>query len=180
MHRLFVGFRPPPAIREALLAAHGGIPGARWQRDDQLHITLRFIGDVDMHRANDAAIALAAIRGPAFEVAIDGVGCFESKGRPNAVWAGIRPREAITQLHQKADQALVRTGLSPEHRAYFPHITLARMSRTAGSPDRWLADHAGLATPRFLLTEFLLFESRLGGEGATYEAVERYPLEGRG
>ncbi|WP_109809570.1 RNA 2',3'-cyclic phosphodiesterase [Sphingosinithalassobacter portus] len=176
MQRLFVGFRPPLMVREALRRTMGGIPGARWQSDDQLHVTLRFIGEVERPVAEDVALALAAIRYPRFDVAIDGVGAFDSRGKPNALWAGIRPRDAATGLHKKIDQALVRIGLAAEHRAYLPHITLARMARTAADPDRWLADHAGLAIPAFAVTHFLLFESRLGSEGASYDAIERYAL----
>lgn len=178
MHRLFVGIRPPAAIRAQLLALMGGIPGARWQEDDQLHCTLRFIGDVDRHAAEDIAVALSGVRFPAFEIALDGVGEFDSRGRPNAVWAGLRPHDALAALHHKVDQAIVRAGQAPERRAYLPHITLARMNASAGTTDRFLEAHAGLASAPFPVEHFLLYESTLGGEGARYEAVERYALTG--
>lgn len=178
MHRLFVGFRPPAAIRAPLLALAGGIAGARWQRDDQLHCTLRYIGEVERPVAEDVALALGSVRFAPFEVAIAGVGEFDSRGRPNAVWAGLRPHEAVTQLHQKIDQALVRIGLAPERRAYLPHITLARMNVAAGTNARFLEAHAGLASAPFAVDNFLLFESHLGRDGASYEAIERYPLRG--
>jgi 2'-5' RNA ligase len=178
MHRLFVGIRPPAAIRAQLLALMGGVPGARWQSDSQLHCTLRFIGEVDRHAAEDIAIALGTVRFRAFEIALDGVGQFDSRGRPNAVWAGLRPHDALGQLHHKVDQAIVRAGQEPERRAYLPHITLARLNRGAGTTDRFLEVHAGLASAPFAVEHFLLFESSLGGEGAVYEVVERYPLGG--
>jgi 2'-5' RNA ligase len=177
MHRLFVGLRPPAPIRAQLLALMGGVPGARWQDEEQLHITLRFIGEVERPIAEDVALALGQVRFSLLELMIAGVGQFDSRGRPNALWAGIRPHEAITQLHHKIDQALVRLGLEPERRAYLPHITLARMKAGAGVADRFLAEHAALASPPFTLEHFILFESRLGSEGASYEAVERYRLE---
>lgn len=176
MHRLFVGLRPPAAIRAQLLALMGGVPGARWQDDDQLHITLRFIGEVERPMAEDVAIALAAVRFPPIEVAIAGVGEFGSRGRVNALWAGLRPHERLAGLHRKVDQALVRCGLEPERRAYLPHITLARMSGHAGPADRFLEAHAGLSSAPFTIDSFLLFESHLGHERASYEAVQRYPL----
>ena len=110
------------------------------------------------------------------EVALSGVGQFDSRGRPNALWAGIRPHEALTELHKKADQGLVRCGLPPERRAYLPHITLARMKAAPGATDRFLETHAALSSPPFALDHFLLFESHLGHEGASYEAIERYAL----
>lgn len=176
MIRLFVGLRPPAAIRTQLLALMGGIPGARWQDDDQLHITLRFIGEVDERAAEDAALALSAVRWPPLELALDGVGTFDSRGRINAVWAGVRPKEALAGLHRKIDQALVRAGQPPERRAYLPHITLARMNSPAELPERFVEAHAGLTSPAFTLGHFYLFESHLGHESARYEAVERYPL----
>lgn len=178
MHRLFVGLRPPRPIRAQLLGLMGGVTGARWQDDAQLHITLRFIGEVERPRAEDLAIALANIHYPPIEVALAGVGQFERRGHPNALWAGLRPHEFLAGLHRKVDQALVRCGLPPEGRAYLPHVTLARMNASAGITDRFLETHAGLASPLFTLDHFLLFESTLGGEGAIYEAVERYPLRG--
>ena len=176
MHRLFVGLRPPAAIRAQLLALMGGVPGARWQDDGQLHITLRFIGEVERPMAEDVAIALGAVRCPPIEVAIAGVGEFGSRGRVNALWAGLRPHEQLAGLHRKIDQALVRCGLEPERRAYLPHVTLARMRGHAGSADRFLEAHAGLSSTPFTLDSFLLFESHLGHERASYEAVQRYPL----
>src|SRR5438067_5683754 len=133
MHRLFVAIRPPPAVRAHLLALMGGVGGARWQGDEQLHLTLRFIGEVDRHRAADIDAALAGIVHPPFEAAIDGVGSFERRGAPAALWAGVAPQEPLRTLHKKVDQAIVRTGLPPEGRAYLPHITLARLPRGAGA-----------------------------------------------
>jgi 2'-5' RNA ligase len=178
MHRLFVGLRPPPAIRARLLALMGGVTGARWQDDSQLHLTLRFIGEVERPRAEDIAIALSNVHFPPIHVALDGVGQFDSRGRPNALWVGVRPHDALAGLHKKVDQAVVRCGLAPEGRAYLPHITLARMNASAGPTDRFLESHAGLASAPFILDHFLLFESTLGREGAIYEAIERYPLQG--
>lgn len=176
MHRLFVGLRPPPAIRARLLGTMGGVPGARWQSDEQLHLTLRFIGEVDRRTAEDAAHALATVHAAPLTLRIEGVGQFDKRGRTNALWAGARPHEGVAALHKKVDQALARAGLEPERRAYLPHITLARMSGGAGPTNRWLADQAGLTSEPFTLGHFMLFESHLGQGGATYEAIERYPL----
>lgn len=178
MIRLFVGLRLPAAIRTQLLALMGGIPGARWQDDGQLHITLRFIGEVDERAAEDAALALSAVHWPPVELALDGVGTFDSRGRINAVWAGVRPREALAGLHRKIDQALVRAGQEPERRAYLPHVTLARMNTPSEGVARFVEAHAGLASPAFTLAHFYLFESSLGHEGARYDVVERYALGG--
>lgn len=179
MHRLFVALRPPRAIRERLLALMGGVPGARWQVDEQLHLTLRFVGEVGTHQAEDVAAALDSVRHMPIELRLAGCGMFDdSRGKPNALWAGVTPREPLAALHRKVDQAIVRAGLEPERRAYLPHITLARMSGSAGPVDRWLAEHAALASDPFTIDAMSLYESRLGHGGASYEPVARYALTG--
>lgn len=180
MHRLFVALRPPPQIRAALIAATGAVPGARWQDDEQLHLTLRFIGAVDTHQADDIAVALAGVVAPTPVVRIEGVGTFDRRGRVDTIWARVAQSDALAALHRKVDQALARAGTPPDTRRYLPHVTLARVTR--GTLDtaalaRWLADHAALATPDFACPHLTLFESVLGGEGAHYEAVMRWPLD---
>lgn len=179
MHRLFVALRPPRAIREQLLRLMGGVPGARWQHDEQLHLTLRYIGEVGTHMAEDIAAALGSSRHAPLELQLAGCGMFDDRrGKPSALWAGVSPREPLAALHRKVDQAVIRAGLEPERRAYLPHITLARMSGSAGPVDRWLAEHAGLTSEPFTVDAMILFESRLGHGGASYEPVARYPLIG--
>ncbi len=180
MHRLFVALRPPPAVRAALLSIEHGAPGARWQSDEQLHLTLRFIGSVERPVAEDLAACLAQVVAPAVRISLAGVGRFDRRGATDALWAGVAPHGPLARLHRKVDQACVRAGVAPERRAFLPHVTLARFSRSAGltpAIDRWLADHAGLASAPFDLTHLILYESNLGGEGARYEAVARWPLD---
>jgi 2'-5' RNA ligase len=178
MHRLFVALRPPRAIREGLLALMGGVPGARWQDDEQLHLTLRFIGDVPSALAEDIATMLATIRQPPLDLHLAGCGMFDTRGRPNAIWAGVAPRDALAALHHKIDRAIVRAGAEPERRAYLPHITLARLSGGSGPVDGFLAAHAALTSPVFTIDRMTLFESHLGHGGAYYTPVEHYPLTG--
>jgi RNA 2',3'-cyclic 3'-phosphodiesterase len=176
MHRLFVALRPPLEMRSQLLALMGGVPCARWQDDDQLHLTLSFIGDVDRHLADDIADALAAIDRPRPTIALQGVGHFDHKSQVHAVWAGIAPDAALQQLHDRINHALLRAGAAPEQRAFKPHITLARLGRQAGPVAPFLARTAGLSSAPVTIDAFLLMESRLGHEGASYEPVARYPL----
>jgi len=176
MHRLFVAIRPPPAIRGQLIAAMGGISGARWQRDDQLHLTLRFIGEVDRHRAGDIHAALGGIHHPPFEIALNGIGTFDRRGQPDAVWAGVTPHEPLKALHNKVDAALARVAVGPDQRAFLPHITLARLKRSSGPVGNLLEQSGGLASAPFPVDHFALFESDLTPEGAVYTIVERYKL----
>jgi 2'-5' RNA ligase len=175
MHRLFVAIRPPAAIRERLLSVMGGVQNARWQDDDQLHLTLRFIGEVDRHRAEDVAAALGSIRHPPFEIAVDSVGTFAKRGK-GALWAGLSPHAELKSLHKKVDQACLRVGIEPDGRAYHPHITIARLARSTGPVEPFIERWAGVSSPPFTVDSIALYESRLGSEGASYTIVERYPL----
>ena len=176
MHRLFVAIRPPAAIRAILLGAMGGVSGARWQSEDQLHLTLRFIGEVDRHRAGDVHAALGAIHHAPFEIALNGIGAFDRRGWPDAVWAGVAPHEPLKALHKKVDAALRRVGVAPDQRAFLPHVTLARLKRSSGPVGNLLEQSGGLASPPFAVDHFALFESTLTPDGAVYTIVERYPL----
>jgi 2'-5' RNA ligase len=179
MHRLFVALRPPPPVREALMALDHGIPGARWQDAEQLHLTLRFIGAVERPVAEDIAVALAQVYAPDPSVQLAGIGRFERRGRTVSIWAAVTPHDALAHLHRKVNQACARAGVPPEGRAYLPHLTLARFSRSAGDAPEiatWLAAHAALASAPFGFGHLVLYESHLGGEGARYEPVARWPL----
>ena len=180
MHRLFVALRPPPTIRRRLAAVMIGVPGARWQDDEQLHLTLRFIGTVDRPVAEDVAAALSHVRSAAPVVALSGAGAFERQGRTDAIWAGVTPHDALAALHRKVDRAMVQAGLDAERRAYLPHVTLARLPRHAGAePEiaRFVADHAALTSEPFALSHMILYESHLAHDGARYDAIGRWPLD---
>jgi 2'-5' RNA ligase len=177
MHRLFVAVRPPEPIRDLLIDAMDDSADFRWQEDEQLHLTLRFIGEVERPAANDVADALSRVRAEPMQLRIAGVGRFEQRNS-GALWAGVEPRAPLTTLAAKVERACVSAGLEPERRAFHPHITLARWK---GRRTREVADfierNAGLVSEPFEVTEFLLFESRLSRHGAHYEDVARYPLQ---
>ena len=176
MPRLFVAIRPPATIRVLLLDAMGGISGARWQSEDQLHLTLRFIGEVDRHLADDIHAALGAVRHAPFVIALNGIGAFERRGQADTVWAGVTPHEPVKALHNKVDTALTRVGVAPDQRAFLPHITLARLKRSSGPVGNLLEQSGGLTSPPFTVADFALFESTLTPEGAVYSIIERYRL----
>jgi RNA 2',3'-cyclic 3'-phosphodiesterase len=179
MTRLFVALDLPDDVKSALLRLGTGVPGAHWQTTDQLHLTLRFVGDVDGPLATDIATALDAIDMAGFEVEITGVGLFGTLKRSHTLWAGIRANPALNHLQEKIESTLVRTGLKPETRKFHPHVTLARL----GNPERhrlqdFLQAHAGLRLPAFPVDHFTLFSSFVTNKGSIYAAEARYPLSG--
>ena len=176
MIRLFVALRIPEAVRERLVALQGGVPGARWANSDQMHLTLRFIGEVDGNVAHDIDDALAGIRAPSFTLELAGVGEFGGKN-PRALWAGVRPNEALLHVQKKIETALQRIGLPAESRKFSPHVTLARMK---GAPQEkivlFLTHHALFASGPFGIADFVLFSSQLSHSGSIYHPERVYPL----
>jgi 2'-5' RNA ligase len=179
MPRLFVALRPPEPIRDALVDAMEGIEGARWQDDEQLHLTLRFVGEVERPAANDLAEALGDVRWPQFELRVAGVGAFERSGRGrrlHALWAAVPASSELEGLRQKVERACELAGLGRETRKFTPHITLARLGRGSGPIGGWLAAFGDLSAGPWRVEDFVLYESHLGYAGAHYQAVARYPL----
>ena len=176
MHRLFVAIRPPEEIRDLLLDAMDDSADFRWQDDEQLHLTLRFVGEVERPVADDIAAELARVHAPPFELRIAGTGRFEQRNS-GALWAGVEPRPPLASLAVKVERACLAAGLEPERRAFHPHITLARWKgRRSREVAAFLERTRGLVSEPFQVRDFILFESRLSRHGAHYEAVAVYPL----
>jgi 2'-5' RNA ligase len=176
MHRLFVAIRPPEHVRDLLMDAMDGSPDFRWQSDDQLHLTFKFMGEVERPVADDLADALANVRSPPFEIRIAGVGRFDQTNA-GALWAGVTPREPVAALAAKIDRACLAAGIAPERRAFHPHITLARWKgRCSHEAAAFIERNAGLSSEPFAVDGFCRFESRLSRHGAQYEEAAAYPL----
>ena len=177
MHRLFVAIRPPEHIRDLLIDAMDDSADFRWQGEEQLHLTLRFVGEVERPVADDLAAALTRIRCDAFELRIAGLGRFEQRSG-GALWAGVEAKAPVAALAAKVERVCQENGLEPERRAFHPHITLARWTgRRTREVHDFLERRRGLASEPFAVTEFTLFESRLSRHGAHYEAVASHVLQ---
>jgi len=176
MHRLFVAICPPEDVRDLLIDAMDDSPALRWVGDEQLHLTLRFIGEVDRPLAGDIADALGRIRFPAFDLRMSGIGRFEQRNG-GALWAGVEPRKRVAELAAKVERACQFAGLEPERRAFHPHVTIARYGRRNSEAARdFERRHPYLSSDPFQVDHFILFESRLSRHGAHYEQVASYAL----
>jgi len=176
MIRLFVALALPEDVAQGLLALQSGVPSARWSTREQLHLTLRFIGDVDESDANAIDDVLSGISAPRFTLELKGVGAFGGKN-PRALWARIAPNEALIHLQRKIESAIQRLGFPAEERKFTPHVTLARLHATpAGRVMDYLTDHALYASTPFGVENFALFSSRLTPNGSIYVAEREYPL----
>ncbi|MCA0902420.1 RNA 2',3'-cyclic phosphodiesterase [Qipengyuania aquimaris] len=173
--RLFVGLRPPPAHRDHLIDLMQGVDEARWQDDDQLHLTLRYVGDVETHQADDLAEKLGSIDFEPFDLVITSTGFFERKGHIRALWAGVEQSEALLRLQSKVERACQAVGLEAEGRKFLPHISLARLNSASGPAQAFLSATSRLRLEPWTVQEFVLYESELHPEGSIYTPIVRYP-----
>jgi len=178
--RLFIAVDLPAELRPVIARLCQGIGGARWTRPEQVHITLRFLGDTAEDRLAALRAGLREVCTPRFEIALRGTGVFPppSARKPARVlWLGLEPPESLRALKDTVDGVL---GPDPEtaKRGFSPHLTLARFpTRTRSDLDRFLAEHAGFDGGRFLVSSFHLYRSTLRPQGALHEIVESYPLQ---
>jgi 2'-5' RNA ligase len=176
MPRLFTGLEIPADIGQMLSSLRGGLPGARWIDPEDYHVTLRFIGDIDGHAANEIAMLLPRINRKPFEVAVQGLTSFGSR-KPRAVVATVVPSRPLIELQAELERMMRRIGLSPEGRKFTPHVTLARL-RDASSQD--VADYLSLRgyfpTRMFTASRFVLFSSRASVGGGPYVVEDSYAL----
>ena len=176
MPRLFVALELPADISFSLSGLRGGLSGARWIDDENFHITLRFIGDVDGRVAGEVAGQLRQIRRPGLTLALSGVGIFGGR-KPHAVWAGVEPTAALRELHGDLERRMQRIGLEPERRKFSPHVTLARLRGTsAADVATYLTLRGGFRTPSFPIGRFVLLSSRASRGGGPYVVEDAYPL----
>lgn len=176
MHRLFVAIRPPEDVRDLLIDAMDDSPALRWVGDEQLHLTLRFIGEVERPVANDIAAALDCVRSSNFQIRISSAGKFEKRSG-GALWAGIEPKTPVVGLAAKVERALQQVGLEPEHRVFLPHITLARWNRrNSDAVEAFLRRNSYLHSDPFDVDRFVLFESKLSRHGPHYEEIAAFAL----
>jgi 2'-5' RNA ligase len=176
MPRLFTALELPRSVADSLAALRGGLSGARWIDTENYHITLRFIGDIDVATAHDAAQALDAIRRPSFTVTLDQLASFGGD-RPRAVVARARPEPALVELQAEQERLLRRIGLAPEPRKFAPHVTLARLRGASPSAVAAYLGTRGYFPPlRFEAARFVLYSSRDSVGGGPYVVEADYPL----
>lgn len=176
MIRLFAAIGLPHSVATRLSFMQAGIPGARWSPIENLHLTLRFIGEVEQSVARDIDDVLSAVHVPAFELRLRGVGEFGGK-EPHAIWAGVALSEQLHRLHAKIESALQRMGLPTDTRKYTPHVTLARL-RDAPYPKvaEFVCAHGAFDSGPFQVSSFGLYSSHATSHGSHYVLESEYAL----
>jgi 2'-5' RNA ligase len=178
MPRLFTALEIPRDAAMSLSLLRGGLPGARWIDVENYHLTLRFIGDIEGHVADEIANALDRVRRPSFSLTLSGVGAFGSR-KPHAVWAGTAPSPDLNALQGEIERICQRIGIPSDPRKFMPHVTLARL-RNSSPADvaHYLSARGNFAAMPFKVGRFVLMSSRDSVGGGPYVIEEAWPLNG--
>jgi RNA 2',3'-cyclic 3'-phosphodiesterase len=177
MFRLFVAIDLPPVLKEQLIRFGGGIPGAHWLEPPQLHLTLKFVGQVDGGVFRDVIETLHEVEASSFELTLKGIGHFPPRKKPEQIWVGIKQSDQLLILHNRIESSLARLGLPREGRKFAPHVTLAHMKGAKEARvAAFIAEYNLFESDPFPVTEFHLFSSVLASQGAQHEIEATYPL----
>lgn len=182
--RCFLAITLPPEVRARLAglqdSLRGQVAGARWVSPDDLHVTLRFYGELEPVGLDALVPALAqAVGGSgAITIGLRGLGAFPAPGRARVLWVGVdEGDEALRGLHRRVEDASRALGLAPEERPYHPHVTLARL-REPASVVEVARRLDGTPWGRWTAGEVVLFQSRLTPRGPVYTPLARFALQG--
>jgi len=180
MPRLFIAVDLPETMRENLASMSFGIPGAKWVAAEQLHLTVRFIGEVDGALFRDIKDILKGVGFAPFSLKLKGVGYFPPRGAPRVLWAGLEKSEPLQVLKKKIDQVLFRVGVEPDNRKFSPHITLARLKNSPVQKiANFLAGNGLFSQEPFPVEDFKLYSSILSPKGAYHKVESIYTLTGK-
>ena len=188
--RLFLAIELSDSARKGLTervrAMSARAAKARWTPVDNIHVTLKFLGETPPERkaAVVEAMERAAANARPFEVSIAGVRIIRRRGAPRMVWATIADaQDQLRQLHERTEQSLERSGFPRDGRSFSPHVTLARV-RDGIAPwerrllDEWASAQRSLAPIALAVEDVVLMKSELKPGGAQYTVCNRFALQG--
>jgi len=184
--RVFAAIELTPEVRsqlrEHIQSLQESVPEAQpsWTRVDNIHITLKFFGDVAIDRVADiggaAARAASNVRG--FEIAIEGTGAFPKPKQPKVLWVGVNDRSGkLAELQRAFENECAAEGFPKEERNFRPHLTIARIRKPTGASELGEANQlAGFQARSLLVNEIVIFRSQLSSKGSVYTVLTRHKL----
>ncbi|MFL6595965.1 MAG: RNA 2',3'-cyclic phosphodiesterase [Chthoniobacterales bacterium] len=168
--RLFVAIDLPESVTSIIAEMNPHIPGVRWLRGEQIHLTVSFLGNVGPIAEETLREKLTAIHFVPFFMPIVGVGTFPTKGKPNVIWAGVgNGHPQLFHVYKRVQEAALASGLEPDLRAWHPHITFARCRDVAPHEIRpFLKEYAEFDAGLVRVESFALYSSIPGPLGSAY------------
>ena len=167
-----------PSVLKPLLESVDRIDNVRATPVSQMHITLRFIGDIDDGKTKKVVKCLEdAVSGVGpFEISIRGAGCFPNRKRPSVIWVGARPEDILKGISDRLAQNLKEANITFDEKPFKSHITVGRCKGPAAVDD-FLDDNADREFTSFLCDEVLVMKSELTPKGAIHTVLHRVTLE---
>ncbi|WP_306117146.1 MULTISPECIES: RNA 2',3'-cyclic phosphodiesterase [unclassified Roseitalea] len=176
MPRLFAALEIPHHAATTMSMLRGGLSGARWIDMESYHLTLRFIGDIEHHMADEIAHALERVHRRQFMLGFSGLGAFGGK-KPHSLFAVPTASPDLFELQAEIARICRRLGLAPDPRKFTPHVTLARLRGTSpAAVANYISIRGGFYVPPFKIDRFVLMSSRDSVGGGPYIAEQTYPL----
>ena len=175
--RLFIAVPLPDAVTDQFADLQQPIDGLRWQDPDQLHLTLKFLGETEPERVPEIHQNLSQVEAPAFSMTIKGFGYFPKGKQPRVLWSGINKNKSLEKLQQFIEQTCTSMGFDAETRSFKPHVTIARID---GTPKQevmsFINQHKKFRISDVPVDEFVLYESKLSSEGAIHIRKKSFKL----
>lgn len=176
--RLFIALPIPTFAKQQLLDLKRPIKGFRWQQENQIHLTLKFLGETDLEIIQELKTNLQSIVVPAFSITINGLGYFPRGKRPKVLWAGVNENELLAELYMEVQKACSELGFETESRSFKPHVTIARMKKVLRKDViSFVKEQQRFRIPDIAVNEFVLYESQLNAGGARHSRLKTFPLQ---
>ena len=178
MKRIFIGLQFPQTICDELMNLRGGVIGANWVADENYHLTLRFLGECDSNLVDDVYLALSQIRTCSFALQLQGVNHFKKKGVIKSLWVGTVKNPSLIMLKKEIDLMLQKINIKKEGRAFYPHVTLAKLNRSRLSEVTFFEQMNNLYCSKKILINYItVFESHSLKGGSIYQPLIKIPLK---
>ena len=178
MKRMFIGLQFPSAICDELKNLKGGVIGAKWVAYENYHLTLRFLGECDNNLLDDIYLALSQIRTCCFTLQLQGVNHFKKKGIIKSLWVGTVKNPGLIALKTEIDLILQKINFKNERRAFYPHVTLAKLNRSRLSEVNLFEQMNNLYCSKKIPINYItVFESRSLKGGSIYQPLIKIPLK---
>ncbi len=183
--RTFIAIDITAEIRERLIEfveKHRPLfANARWIRPEGAHITLKFLGEIDLEQKDRIEAALSRVKATPFDIRVRGVGFFPGTRAPRVLWAGTEAGEPLAALASYVEKELAPLGFAKEKQAYRPHLTLARLdpkkTKNSASAAQDLIERPQPDFGTMTATEFFLYQSKLSPHGSHYAKLARFVLQ---
>jgi 2'-5' RNA ligase len=186
--RIFCAIDLPAGVRASLMSRikslREAVPNAQpsWSREENIHLTMKFLGEIQTSRITDLSKAATQAAGyfSPFQVTVEDTGVFTKRGVPRVLWIGVKDKSGkLLKFHALLEERCAQEGFTREERPFHPHLTIARLRNPQGAATVALAHKEMPFEPLdVLITELLVIRSEPGGTGSKYTVISRHRLEG--